>query len=642
MLRYFRKSLVAICLIAAAGAVLLMPAPAAAQILYGSLTGTVTDQQKAAMPGVTVTAINTGTNQTTEAVTDATGSYTIRNLPPGIYDVKAALEGFREIHQRGMNITAGNIIRADLALQLGQLSETVNVVAESTLLQTEKADLNTEISAKAVTNLPLNQYRNYQTLLNLVPGATPTQFQNAEIDTPARSLRTWVNGTQPNANTTRVDGAVSVNVWLPHHAMYVQSAESIDTVNIATNNFDADTGMAAGAAQTVITKSGTNEIRGSAFLFMNDDAWNANTYYNDYFDLPKPARNVKTYGGTVGGPIMKNKLFYFFSWERYDTTRPTTYTYTVPTAKMRVGDFSEVAAAYPTFKLYNPFSDRTGAAREQWTNNIIPSQYLNSIALNAQSKFLPAVNSTKDLNSNLLLDDYTQLREEFQKRDNIDLKINWQLKPTAMIWGKLGYMKNKGSGQNFYLGFDDPSIGNTRVILTTFGTTWTLGPSTVLDANFGMSRQDQDVLPPDFGTNYGIELGIPGTNNPNDIRESGLPVLSATYDRGQRDGELDAAVAQGDQLLGHRRDDEGLRQARNADRVRLRAPRTQPPPGGVGFVRPQGRRGLLGQHHGRGRLHVAGLEQPGRVPDGSCQLLFEGHADRGDDGPREPVRVLRP
>ena len=363
MFRYFRKSMVAICLIAAAAAVMLMPAPAAAQILYGSLTGTVTDQQKAAMPGVTVTATNTGTSVAAEAVTDATGNYTIRNLVPGIYDVTAVLQGFRELRQRGMNVTAGNIVRADLALQLGQLSETVNVVAESTLLQTEKADLNTEISAKAVTNMPLNQFRNYQTLLNLVPGATPTQFQNAEIDTPARSLRTWVNGTQPNANTTRVDGAVSVNVWLPHHAMYVQSAESIDTVNIATNNFDADTGMAAGAAQTVITKSGTNQLRGSAFLFLNKDSFNTNTFFNEYNNLPKPAVNTKTFGGTVGGPIMKNKLFYFFSWERYDTKRPTTYTYSVPTAKMRAGDFSEVAAAYPTFKLFNPFTGRSNGRR---------------------------------------------------------------------------------------------------------------------------------------------------------------------------------------------------------------------------------------------------------------------------------------
>ena len=105
------------------------------------------------------------------------------------------------------------------------------------------------------------------------------------------------------------------------------------------------------------------------------------------------------------------------------------------------------------------------------------------------------MNSTKDLNANLLLDDYTQLREEFQTRDNVDVKINWQVKPTAMVWGKVGYMDNEGSGSEFYLGFDDPSIGNTRVILTTFGTTWTLSPTMVLDGNFGMSRQDQDVLP---------------------------------------------------------------------------------------------------------------------------------------------------
>ena len=410
------------------------------------------------MPGVTVTAINTGTTVATEAVTDEAGNYTIRNLVPGIYDITAVLQGFRELRQRGMNITAGNIVRADIALQLGQLSETVNVVAESTLLQTERADLNTELSAKAVTNLPLNQFRNYQTLLNLVPGATPTQLQNSEIDTPARSLRTWVNGVQPNANTTRVDGAVSVNVWLPHHAMYVQSAESIDTVNIATNNFDADTGMAAGAAQSVITKSGTNDVRGSAFLFWNTDSFNSITYDKDYFGQPKNKEDTYTFGGTVGGPVMKNKLFYFFSWERFDTTRPIVRTYAVPTAKMRAGDFSEVAAAYPTFKLFNPFSDRTGAAREQWTNNIVPAQYITSIAQNVM-KFYPAVNSAKDLNSNLLFDDYEQVRQEYQKRDNFDLKINWQVKPTAMVWGKIGYMDNQGSGTEFYLGFDDPSSG---------------------------------------------------------------------------------------------------------------------------------------------------------------------------------------
>ena len=129
---------------------------------------------------------------------------------------------------------------------------------------------------------------------------------------------------------------------------------------------------------------------------------------------------------------------------------------------MRAGDFSEVAAAYPTFKLFNPFSDRTGAAREQWADNMIPAQYLSPIAQAYMNQVYPAVNSTKDLNANLLLDDYTQLRKEFQKRDNLDLKVNYQMRPGAMVWGKVGYMKNKGSGNNFVLGFDNPSIGDTE------------------------------------------------------------------------------------------------------------------------------------------------------------------------------------
>ena len=606
-----------------------MPAPASAQILYGSLTGTVTDQQKAAMPGVTVTATNTGTGLATEAVTDDTGNYTIRNLVPGIYDVTAVLQGFRELRQRGMNITAGNIVRADLALQLGQLSETVNVVAESTLLQTEKADLNTELSAKAVTNLPLNGFRNYQSLLNLVPGATPTQFQNAEIDTPARSLRTWVNGTQPNANTTRVDGAVSVNVWLPHHAMYVQSAESIDTVNIATNNFDADTGMAAGAAQTVITKSGTNQLRGSAFLFLNTDSMNTNTFFNDYNGLPKPAVNTKTYGGTVGGPIMKNKLFYFFSWERYDTKRPTTYTYTVPTAKMRAGDFSEVAAAYPAFKLFNPFSDRTGAAREQWTNNVIPSQYLSPISQNVMRSSIPAVNSARDLNANLILDDYTPAphRDPEARQPRLQGQLADQADGDGL--GQSRVHEEQGLGEQLLTsGSTTPPSANTRVILTTFGTTWTLGPSTVLDGNFGMSRQDQTVLPPDYGTNYGIQLGIPGTNNPNDIRESGLPTFENGYTIGTSPSWM-PLLRKEISYSGTLALDEGLRQARDAHGHGLRASGAEPPPGGVWRLRPQGRLLVQQQHHRRGGLHVAGLEQLRRVPDGSAELLRGGHPDGG-------------
>ena len=211
------------------------------------------------------------------------------------------------------------------------------------LLQTDKADVHTELKAKEITSLPLNQYRNYQTLINLVPGATPAAFQNDQTDTPARSLRTFVNGTNPNSNNTRLDGASSVNIWLPHHAGYVAPAETIDTVNISTNNFDAGQGMAGGAAITLVTKSGTNEFKGSAFYFRNQDELNA----RHFFDPTKLDSSIAIGGGTVGGPVRKNRLFFFGSYEgNYERTSRFDI-YTVPTERMRAGDFSEVTAINP-------------------------------------------------------------------------------------------------------------------------------------------------------------------------------------------------------------------------------------------------------------------------------------------------------
>ncbi|MGH7128677.1 MAG: carboxypeptidase regulatory-like domain-containing protein, partial [Planctomycetaceae bacterium] len=331
-----------------------------AQVLYGSIVGTITDAQGATIPGVTVVVSNTGTGATAEAVTDETGSYAFRNLLPGTYDLTASLTGFREHQQTAIAVTAGNPVRINVTLAIGPITETVQVTSERTLLQTDKADLHTQLAPEAIVNLPLNQYRNYQALIDLVPGATPSQFQNAEIDTPGRSLRTWVNGTQPNSNATRIDGAVSVNIWLPHHVGYVQPAETIESVNVSTNNFDAEFGMAAGAATTVITKSGTNELAGSAFVFRNQDEFNANSFSNNAFDLPKDSLSRTTYGGTLGGPVVRNKFFYFGSIERFLDRRGVRQNLTVPTERMRNGDFSEVAAAYPAFQLFNPFTGGPG------------------------------------------------------------------------------------------------------------------------------------------------------------------------------------------------------------------------------------------------------------------------------------------
>jgi hypothetical protein len=513
----------ALSVVALAGAAV----PSHAQTLYGSVTGTVSDPQGAALPGVTVTATNTGTSLKLEQVTDGTGNFTFRNLPPGSYDLTAGLEGFKELKQTGLTVTAGNPIRVDLKLELGGITETVNVNAEAAIIQTEKADLSTELTAKQVTTLPLNQYRNYQSLLNLVPGATPVQFQNAEIDTPGRALTTNVNGTQRNANTTRIDGAVSVNVWLPHHAGYIQPAETIETVNIETNNFGADVGMAAGAAQMVVTKSGTNEFRGSGFWFYNGEELNTNTYYNKQFDIEKTPLNRQTYGGTLGGPIVKNRLFFFGSYENFRDRRTNTARYTVPSTRMRAGDFSEVAAAYPDFRLYNPFTgNAAGSGRSQFGNFQIPGNLISPIAQRIMSLY-PAAGG-QDLDSNGLLDDFSRQEKVTVDRANYDIKLTLQRNAAHSVWGKFSLLDAEVV-DNFILGWDAGSFGDTRVYVGSAGHTWTLTPTLVLDGNFGYYRMDQTVTGPDYGTNYGIEFGIPGTNDPNDIRASGMPAIDNGY-----------------------------------------------------------------------------------------------------------------
>ncbi len=521
------KAAVAIAIAAA----LLVPLPAAAQTLYGSIVGTVSDPQGAAIPGATVTATNTGTSHKIEAVSDSDGNYAFRNLLPGIYNLGAALQGFRELNQTGLRVTANTTVRVELKLEVGALAETVNVVSETTLLQTDKADLSTELGSKEIVSLPLNQFRNYQALLNLVPGATPAQLQNAEIDTPGRALSTSVNGMQRNSNAFRIDGAVSVNIWLPHHVGYVNPAETIDTVNISTNNFDADQGMAAGAAVNVVTKSGTNDLHGSAFFFRQQDELNANRFFNNAFGLAKPNLSNSIYGGTLGGPIMKDKLFFFGSWERYQGRRGTQFTQSVPTARMRAGDFSEVAAAYPAFRLYNPYTGGAGGVgRVQFPNFQIPANLINPTATRVFADW-PLPNTSQDLNANGLLDDWVEPRTITNDRDNFDVKLTWQRTGSHSVWGKFAMLDAEVSDV-FILGFDEASFGDTRVYVGTIGHTWTLSPSLVLDGYFGINRQDQTVTGPDYGSNVGIDrYGIPGTNG-SDIRSSGIPYFQVGYNFG--------------------------------------------------------------------------------------------------------------
>jgi hypothetical protein len=507
----------------------LAPRSAAAQAIYGTVTGQVEDDSGAAVPGATVQLLNEDTGLKLDGVSDENGTYTIRNVTAGPYTLRASLQGFKEYVQTGIPVTPSGIIRVNAKLEVGALTESVTVTTEAALLKTDKADVSVDLRPEDVVNLPLNQYRNYQALMNLVPGATPPALQNAQTDTPGRALTTNVNGTARNTNTTRIDGAASINVWLPHHAGYIAPAETIENVNISTNSFDASQGMTGGAAMSVATKSGTNQLRGSAFYFRNQDEFNAR---QGYFDPVKLDASTSVMGGTIGGPIMKNRLFYFGGWERNLQQQSRFDQFTVPTAKMRNGDFSEVLAFNPAFRIYDPATGNqaTGAGREAFPGAIIPANRISGISKAIQDLYpMPNNAGTNNgLQNNLFVERFPEAT-----RDNYDLKVNWNRTSAHQIWAK--YSTMDASVQDlFYLPFEEAGGGDTMVYLGTIGNTWTLSPTLIVDGNVGFNIMTHQSQGPDYGTDFGLQFGIPGTNSAGltgasattPERHSGMPVFN--------------------------------------------------------------------------------------------------------------------
>src|SRR5439155_8373332 len=431
----------------------LAAAPATAQLLYGSVVGIVKDSSGSVIPGATVTIVNKDTNLTREATTNAEGGYSVINVLPGPYDVKVALTGFRNVARPNVEVTIGQIARVDFTLEVGAVAESVLVIGESPLLQTDKTDIHTQLKSDVITQLPLNRFRNYQALLNLVPGTTPLAFGNAETDTPARSMATNVNG-QPNTqNSTRTDGATNMNIWLPNHLMYVSPAETVDTVDVSTSSFDAEQGMAGGAAVTVITKSGTNNFRGSAIEYFNNQALNAKPYFFGVGAAPdKLPVKTNNYGATLGGPIKRNRVFFFGSFEGYKRRQSLFTFFTVPDAALRSGDFSKAFNTNASLQqIYNPFTGNPdGTGRQPFANNQIPAGLVNPIAQKILNLFpLPNI---QGIGAGGLTNNYQRPEDRAVDRENYDGKVNWNRTSAHQIWAKFSHMHAVVDDLSNYLG----------------------------------------------------------------------------------------------------------------------------------------------------------------------------------------------
>jgi hypothetical protein len=496
-----------------------------AQVLYGSLVGTVTDPSGAVVPGATVVASGIGNGQTREDKTDSGGRFNLVNLLPGTYNVKISSAGFRPSEETGLIITANNISRIDAHLEVGQIADTVTVTADALMLQTDKGSTQTEITGQEVTSLPLGGYRTYQTLVNLVPGAMPGAFANSTTDAPDRSLATHINGGNAQTNVTRIDGAISINAWLPNHVGYNVPAETVESVDVTSSAASADQGLAGSSAIVLITKSGTNELHGSAFEIDGNQEFNARNYFLKA-GTAKPVSIYNNYGATLGGPIIKNKLFYFVSLDATAQKQVVNGTYTLPTTDQRAGNFS----AYPSI-IYDPNTgNANGTGRTAFAGNIIPAYRLSTAALLAQNYYpLPNVSGTSN--------NYFAVAPSILNRYYFDTKINWNRNDKHTIWGKYGFMRATSGGTGILgnAGGPDPDgnagpgLGHTFVQVGTIGHTYSFSPTVVLDGTVSYQRIKLSVNPQGYGTNYSSALGIPGIDGADPL-QSGFPNLNiGTY-----------------------------------------------------------------------------------------------------------------
>jgi hypothetical protein len=293
------------------------------------------------IPAAPVTATDQNTGLAKTATTDAAGAYQFIDLQPGTYALKVSVPGFKTHERRDIPVQLNNVIRVDVTLEVGDVRQEVTITGEAPVLQTDRAETHAEVTSMELENLPVPLGRNYQQLYRTLPGFSPP-FNSHSIPTnPSRSLEFHVNGTSDDQNNTRIDGVSSTTVQLPHIVSYIPALESIQEVNVVTSSYDAEQGLAGGSAINVQIKSGTNEVHGSAFEYHSDQHLKAWPESIPSGQANKPKLVYNQFGGTVGGPIKKDKLFYFVSYEGSYDHRNVQRLVTVPTDAMKAGDFSQ-------------------------------------------------------------------------------------------------------------------------------------------------------------------------------------------------------------------------------------------------------------------------------------------------------------
>jgi hypothetical protein len=558
-----------------------------AQILYGSVTGTVTDKTGAVVPNVTVSITNQGTGEVRSTQANGLGDYNILDVLPGLYTVSVPRTGnFAGYAQKGVQIEVNRQVRRDITLQAAGVSTQIIVTEAPAELQTETAEVNTDINSTQLGQLPLTSTagRSFQALYTLIPGGASVKEQNSTASNPSRAMSVNVNGMSMNGNTTRIDGAVNYYGWLTYLIAYVPPPDSIENVSITTNDFNAEQGQVGGASIKVSTKTGTRDFHGSAWEYYQDAGFNARAYTATQASLISvtdpngsvPKNVFDQFGGNIGGPVIlpkiltgRKKLFFFDNWERTTRRQLLAGLLTVPDSNMIGGNFSEAASQatiydpQPTAAWVSAFTPTTACPVLAYTAGYLnyncrpsfTSEYgetgsnINTIPLARQSpaaqtmianlsKLATAIGTPSSaFLSNFMANDYNGTATYAYNRTTNDGKITYIPNDNTQIFGKYSvepFQVNDpqtlgpAGGSTFDGG--QPGAGHGLVQNTGLGMSHVINANLVVDADFGYTRQwsgAQSTLDLSLG-DYGLNtLKIPGTNiNSSDTDYDGQPLFA--------------------------------------------------------------------------------------------------------------------
>jgi hypothetical protein len=414
---------------------LVAPAPSSAQTGLATVTGLVTDNSGGAVPGVTVAATNQATNVDYTGVSNEAGAYVITGVPIGAYVVRSELTGFKTV-QSTVSLSAGQTARIDFKLEVGAVEERIEVAATGAVLQTENAVVGQTLQREQVEKLPV-QGRNLATVALYTAGVTtpnPSSFNDLKNTGGGRP---YVNGQREQGNNFMLDG-VDMNDAIDNLIAYQPSPDAVEQVSVETNNYSPELGNVAGALVNMVIKSGTNSVSGNAFYYWRDNELAATSWALNRVGGRKPEFTRKIFGGTIGGPIAKNKLFFFGDYQggRQEALEPSAFVTVIPD-EWRRGDLSSLLNRATPIVVLDPVT------RQAFPNNQIPLNRFSPFARNllANEALYPRANTPRALAD--FRQNYRGTVASSQRVNQFDGKVDWNASTSDKLYVRVSKQTHK-------------------------------------------------------------------------------------------------------------------------------------------------------------------------------------------------------